>query len=75
MPHLQVRDVPEEVYRELRRRAELDGVSLREYVLRLLRRDQRPPHSSEWLHKAESLTPAGGRSAAEDLAELRGGRR
>lgn len=75
MAHLQVRDVPDDVYDELRRRAALDGVSLREYTLRVLRRDQRRPHPTEWLRAAEALAPVPGqRTAAEDLAALRGER-
>jgi hypothetical protein len=32
MPHVQIRDVPEQVHRELVRRAELAGQSLQQYL-------------------------------------------
>ena len=75
MVHIQIRDVPDEVAAELRRRAAGEGLTQREYVLRLLRRDQRRPPVSEWLRSAEQLPPVAGRPAADDLAELRGERR
>jgi len=39
VPHLQLRDLPEPVHEALRRRARRCGVSMREYVLRLIEAD------------------------------------
>lgn len=55
MANLQVKNVPEDIHAELRRRAELRGVTLREYVLDLLRRDQARPSKEEWLRHHQTL--------------------
>jgi plasmid stability protein len=73
MANLQVKDLPEDVHAELRRRAALRGVTIRDYVLDLLRRDQRRPPLSEWLDSARALAPAPGtRSGLDDLRAVRG---
>jgi hypothetical protein len=41
MASLQVKDVPEDLHRELRRRADLDGLSIRDYLLRLTGKQSR----------------------------------
>jgi len=46
---LQVRDVPDDVHETLRRRSVREGVSLSEYVLRLLMRESAHPTMTEWL--------------------------
>ncbi len=72
MPNLQVKDVPDDVYAELRRRAALSHSSLRDYVLRLLRRDQEVPPRQEWLARVAALAPVHAAGpAAEDLASIR----
>jgi antitoxin FitA len=57
MPNLQIKNVPEELHEELRRRAEAEGVTLRDYVLRLLVRDQLVPTTEEWLAEVDALEP------------------
>lgn len=47
MPNLQIKNVPEDVHAELRRRAELEGTTVRDYVLGMIRRDQRLPARPE----------------------------
>ena len=51
---LQVRNVPEDVHAELRRRAQAAGVSLSEYVLRELERVAARPPIEEVLARSAS---------------------
>ena len=51
---LQVRNVPDEVHAELRRRAQAAGVSLSEYVLRELERVAARPPIEEVLARSAS---------------------
>jgi hypothetical protein len=39
VPHLQLKDIPAGTHEALRARAKLDGISMREYVLRLIEVD------------------------------------
>lgn len=55
--NLQVKDVPAQMHDELRRRARERGVSVRDYVLDLLRRDQAVPTKAEWSARLERLPP------------------
>lgn len=54
MGNVQIRDVPEDVHSELRRRAAAEGVSLSEYLLReLARLAKRPPAADVLARRAE----------------------
>jgi hypothetical protein len=67
--NLQIKDVPEDLHRELRRRANIEGLSLRDYLLRLLRRDQQRPSAVEWLDRVRGLEPVDlGSPASEQIA-------
>ncbi|MDP9405005.1 MAG: hypothetical protein M3O86_00130 [Actinomycetota bacterium] len=57
MAHLQIKNLPDDVHAELRRRAQLRGASVREYVLDLIRRDQLLPSMTEWLDAAATAEP------------------
>lgn len=57
MANLQVKNVPDDLYHELRRRATVRGVTLRDYVLALIRRDQRFALKEEWLASLDELEP------------------
>lgn len=60
MPHLQLKDVPQGLHDALRSRAGADGVSMREYVLRLIEADLgRPATWAETLDRLGSVPPAG----------------
>ena len=48
MTNLQVRNLPEELHRKLSERARTEGVSMSEYVTRLLRSDLERPTFTEW---------------------------
>ncbi|HUG83276.1 MAG TPA: hypothetical protein VMM13_01860 [Euzebya sp.] len=75
MANLQVKDIDDELYAELRRRAALEGTTIRDYTLQLIRQALARPTAAEWLAMAEALHPAATvRPAAEDLTELRGER-
>ncbi len=72
MANLQVKNVPEEIYAELRRRAELEHMTIRDYVLRLIKRDQERMSGVEWERRLLTREPVyTGQSAAEGIAEDR----
>jgi hypothetical protein len=75
MSNLQVKDVPAPVHAELRRRAELAGKTIREYVLELIRRDLATPSREEWIAAVGRMKPLDlGGSAAELIRADREGR-
>ena len=51
---IQVRNVPDEIHRELKVRAARQGVSLSDYLLELARRDVQLPTVEEWMARVES---------------------
>lgn len=57
MGNLQVKGVPEGLYGELRRRAARAGLTVRDYVLRLIEADQRLPPADEWLDELRTHPP------------------
>jgi hypothetical protein len=70
--HLQVRDVPDELHRILRRRAAARGWSLRQYALEVLREHCQLPTLDEWLDELGRLTPVAlSASAAEAVHQAR----
>lgn len=72
MADVQIKDVPDDIHAELRRWAADEGMSVRDYVLRLLRRDQALPTPQEWMRMVRSHDPALiDRSAADLVAEAR----
>jgi hypothetical protein len=69
---IQVKNVPPAVHGELRRRAEQEGLTIRDYVLKLIERDQRLPSKTDWLARVAELEPvAVSQSAAEVIREAR----
>ena len=70
---IQVKHVPDDVHRELQRRAKAAGKSLQEYLLGRLAEEARQPTLDEWLEDAE--THASGRFDLDDaVAAVRAGR-
>ncbi|HEY7214765.1 MAG TPA: hypothetical protein VIC28_09055 [Thermoanaerobaculia bacterium] len=55
--HLQIRDLPDELHRTLRRRAASRGLSLRQYALEVLKEHCDQPTLDEWLDGLSRLTP------------------
>lgn len=75
MGNIQVKNVPEELHGELRRRAARAGMTVRDYVLALIERDQRRPTLDEWLDEVTEADPVVLReSAAETVRASREGR-
>ncbi len=73
MSNIQLKNVPEAVHEELRRRAALRGASIRDYVLELIERDQAFPAWEEWIEEVRRLPPLelGGESAADVVRAVR----
>ena len=69
MGNMQLKNVPEEVHRALRERASAEGLTLRHYVLELIRRDLALPSRTEWLREAATLEPVSGVDAARAVRE------
>lgn len=73
MKMIQVRNVPEEIHRELKVRAARQGVSLSDYVLELARRDVQLPTMKEWLDRVRAKPRVESDiSAADIIREHRG---
>lgn len=69
---LQLKNVPEPVHAELRRRAAQSHQSVRDYVLALIERDQLLPTVSEWLDSlAEDAPVETSTTAAEAVRAAR----
>lgn len=58
MKHLQIRNVPDELHRELKARAALEGRSLSEFALAQLRRSLERPTRTDVLQRIRSRTPS-----------------
>jgi antitoxin FitA len=72
MSIIQVKNVPPAMHSELRRRADQEGMTIRDYMLKLIERDQRMPSRRDWLERVAELEPvAVSRSAAEMVREGR----
>ena len=72
---IQVRDVPEQVHRELKARAAQEGMSLSDFIKRELVHTLERPTLREWLRRTQQAKPIRtGRSAAEVIRELRDSR-
>jgi antitoxin FitA len=57
MSMIQIRNVPDELHRELKVRAAQSGMTLSDYLLRELSTLAVRPTMKEWLASAERLTP------------------
>ena len=57
MANLQVKDLPDPLHEELRRRARLEGITVRTYVLRLIEADQQVPARADWLARLRARRP------------------
>ena len=55
MGDLLIRDLPANTHEELKRRAELSGMSLQAYVAQLLERSTETPSLHEWLRGLDDL--------------------
>jgi antitoxin FitA len=72
MPAIQIRNVPDQLHRELKARAAQEGVSLSDYVLAELRAMAGRPSMSAWLDEVSKLEPVRlSTSPAEAIASER----
>lgn len=73
MPSLQVKNVPVDVYAEVRRRADQRHQTIRDYVLALLVEDQRLPSNDDWLDEiaAQGLLTTSAFDAAKLVRDAR----
>jgi plasmid stability protein len=67
MKMIQVRNVPDEIHRELKVRAARQGVSLSDYVLELARRDVSRPTMEEWLARVRGKAPVHSSVSSADI--------
>jgi len=63
---IQVRNVPEEIHRELKARAARAGMSLSDYILKELEKTLEVPTLEEWLARLRSRAPV---EPSEPIAE------
>jgi len=63
MPMVQIRNVPDDLHRQLKARAALAGMSISEYLLMELRRSLERPTREELLRRIAKRAPARLRSA------------
>jgi plasmid stability protein len=72
MGNIQIKNVPEEIHDELRRRAAEEGISLRDYVLRLIRHDMSRASLHQWRQSLSQLPKTRlDRPAAEYIRKAR----
>jgi len=72
---IQVRNVPDKMHRELKKRASARGETLTDYIQRLLERELARPLASEVFERIEQREPVRlGRRAADLISEERGQR-
>jgi hypothetical protein len=69
MANLQIKNVPEPLHEELRRRAAGRSMTVRDYVLELIRDDQRRPTMEEWLEELDRREPIDIGGSAADLVK------
>lgn len=67
---IQVKNVPDELHDELRHRAEQEGVTVGEIVLRALRRELRAYSMREWMDRNAAIQLSRRPTRAEVLAAI-----
>jgi plasmid stability protein len=68
VPSIQIKNVPPDVHRVLRRRAAEEGMSLQEYLLAKLTEDARQPTSEEFWERVGQRT-GGGRLTLKEAVD------
>lgn len=74
MANLQIKNVPEPLHEELRRRAAQSHQTVRDYVLQLIVADQQRQTTADWLERVRQREPSGV-SSKEIQIEIDRGRR
>ena len=67
MSNLQIKNLPEPLHSELRRRAAQSHQSVRDYVLALIERDQLRPTMADWLDGIAQDPPVELRASAAEV--------
>jgi len=75
MPMVQIRNVPDELHRELKARAALAGMSVSDFLLQELRRSLERPTRQDLLRRLAKRTPARPRPAPADAVRAERNRR
>ena len=71
--NLQVRDIPDRLHSELKRRAKARGIPLTDYVQGILEREVQRPPAEEVFERIRNRAPVDlGRPAADIIREERG---
>lgn len=69
MTNLQVKNVDPTIHQALRERAAVEGRTISEYLLELIRRDLQRDTRREWLERAQTLRSTG--RTSEENIEIR----
>jgi hypothetical protein len=56
--HLQIKNIPPELHEALQRRAHNEGMTMSNYVIKVLERDLSLPSEREWLARLQEREPA-----------------
>jgi len=65
--NLQIKGLPDDVHDELRRRARIEGLTVRAYVQRLIEADQALPARADWFARVRGRRPVDLGGAVADL--------
>ncbi len=69
---IQMKNVPDDLHQELRRRSRRSGMTVRDYVIALIARDQSRPTLEEWLEEVAGDAPV--RVSGSPAGAVRDGR-
>jgi len=68
---IQVKNVPDDLHDRLRDRAEAEGLTIGQYVVRVIEHDLALPSRREWFERLRELEPVEGIDAAAAVREGR----
>lgn len=71
MGAIQVKNVPDDLHDRLRDRAEAEGLTIGQYVVRVIEHDLALPSRREWFERLRELEPVEGIDAAAAVREGR----
>ncbi|MGH9116375.1 MAG: hypothetical protein ACRD0A_00365 [Acidimicrobiales bacterium] len=71
MGNLQIKDLPPDLHAELKKRAAEAGMTQRDFVMDLLRREFSRPSKAEWLRRLRASPPTFGIDGAEAVRASR----
>lgn len=55
--HIQIREIPDETHRKLKARAAAEGMSMSDYLKRLIERDLKRPDWATMVRRMEAMEP------------------